>query len=238
MKRIKVFVILLTLSLTIAGNASDIEIKDNLSPPMNVYDTPSIVVPYLNSIRSKFNVNSANGTCYLLVLPSFSPEWLVYVVKEGDDKIYVNYSVFTKQYWGAINDATRKKADPYSSSDMRIASKVIPNIKMKIESKIFHIDKTLYSLLEETWRNMLVNTSYSKYPAHMLDGTRYIFSYCANDYGCISGEVHSPDNNTRTFLFTELGEDLKALTVEKSTVSDNIQSTIVKRCNAILKTMK
>lgn len=150
----------------------------------------------------------------MLVLPSFSPEYVVRL--QGDEnnpwdvsaaqKVFLSYSIADKNIWESMPENNDKKKQQ----------------KVRVSNSTIEFPKALGTRVHKLWQRLLRQTHYTEEGNNVLDGTAYEFATW-----CVYGETCSPQERKSPMLFIELGDSLiaycKAAPAERPAAAKKIE---------------
>lgn len=180
----------IVVTIMISGITTNVSAQDHLIP-----DIPYIIGVNDYSIKLKDIFKKGfteNVLLRVLVLPSFSPEYMV-----GIRKTDISYEVFLIEtcyiIWGYKEHNELNICKDFSNGD---ASNIRKSRK--------EITKQLSLRLVDVWKESLLNVKHMKKPPLILDGTHFHLSMFLQQYGNISGMLVSPDKNSKMKILSEL----------------------------------
>lgn len=151
----------------------------------------------------------------LIGLPSFSPEYAVWLQKNGD-RYHIAYESPEMQLWGyqmmplmeqgavqVMNDDGKFVKDEKGLKELESKYPKNPeDIQRKSCKK--EIDKDLADKIVYVWNEMLLGTQYPRGRTMGLDGETYHFSGRGNGYENYAGKVWSPNPDSKTGKLVEI----------------------------------
>ena len=162
----KKFIFILVFSgLALCSNAQ----PDNLQPEKGVFSGYTFLDQYYSAVKKVlFDSLSLQTDLRIVVMPSFSPEYLISLDKQ-ESKTYLTYRIAKQQIWQIPN----------------------PNDKVKFNKYRIEFDSSITKKIHELF---VLAISKSKFDSLTdgLDGTTYIFTTYENGYGLIGGKTWSP----------------------------------------------
>ena len=187
--------IILTLTILIFSITDVVGQVDHLEPSDGIFDTYDFQFEYYSKIRTiLFNGLSDSPSARFLVRPSFSPENVLDVQFDEDNKKYfLIYRICDKMIWS--NDKPEKIT--------------LKEFKKEIEKESAELIQSLF----------LKYIKQTRYPAEERlgdDGVTYVFS--VNDFGMKAGKTWSPPKGTKMQQLVDISQELISL----ATGSDKI----------------
>lgn len=153
--------------------------------------------------------------CQMLVMPSFSRESAVYIVRgpEKDSEAMVVRRAFEKSLWGAmIHEVKRQRRGKRIPMDYESQKKALEAADKAITTHFCPIDAKVADDLATIWETMLRRARNDNDSGGVFDGTGYYFAHFVRGVGILSGETHSPYAASLPGLLVFLGERLSGYT--------------------------
>ncbi len=176
--------------------------------------------------------------CQMLVAPSFSPEWAVYLIRKdrAKGKAQVIYKVMKTQLWYEMPDQIEQR-----TIDSKAAlTAAIALLEKPVDSAIAPISESTTTLLEKVWDEMLARVRYPK-PDEIiigLDGANYHVSHYKRGVGDRSGHTWSPEKGSNTGALVELAEEFRRYAIADETERSQIEIAITKKAKSLLEKLK
>jgi hypothetical protein len=162
----KKFIFILVFSgLALFSNAQ----PDNLQPEKGLFSGYTFLDQYYSAVKKVlFDSLSLQTDLRIVVMPSFSPEYLI-SLDTKESKTYLIYRIVKQQIWQIPKPNDQVKFNNYEIE-------FDPSITKKIhELFVLAISKSKFDCLTDG-----------------LDGTTYVFVIYENGYGLIGGQTWSP----------------------------------------------
>jgi hypothetical protein len=176
--------------------------------------------------------------CQMLVAPSFSPEWAVYLIRKDGTKgeAQVIYKVMKTQLWSEMPDQIEQRTN---DSKAALAA-AIALLKKPVDRASAPISESTTALLEQVWDEMLARVHYPNPDDTVigLDGVNYHASHYKFGIGYRSGTTWSPEKGSNTGALIELAEELRRYAIADSKERPQIEAAIVKIANNLLAKLK
>ena len=223
------FQLALVASVVLLSSESRSEVDEDLEPCQSIFSTsPRSDDPYYLAVRDALLGKQVERSCWqgdrfcqMVAIPSFEPEWAVYIRLEidpgaergeGEDREFVPAIVFKRcsvSLYQAMDDLIWKQAnegDPSIRGDSRTAA--LQQLSVEVEKFMVPVSDATVELLVRVWDRMLARVRYPKEStAGRYDGVMYFAAHWGPDsYDERSGETWSPDEGTRTRAFVEIAE--------------------------------
>ena len=165
---------------------------------------------------------------YMLCIPSFSPEWIVYLEQSGS------------RNWGSIDHDTTKDficSEKAINHIWHVFDKPdsLNEIKTKLASK--HIPHFIQQEIRNAFVAVLTNTKYSPKEYLVLDGTDYHFMVVHTDnMPQMYGYTDSPDENKSPGKLVQLGKAMfKYSQVNEIVQADSLLNEMYRLTKDLLK---
>lgn len=223
-----------------AAPASQQQAPD-LRPVDGVYSSPSLVDPYHIAIRDALLAEHEYRKCQMVVLPSFRPEWVVYVVHDDAQRPgRLIYKAMRKMLWGEMQRQIEKDApDPRSYSvgpEAEVAA--LRKVTKEVDVRVVDLDASTIAVLERAWLDMLARTRYSAQLELGMDGTSYVAANWSRATGPQSGETWSPEKGTPTYDLVAIAERLRDLALAPQQGQTKLKAEVVAMANALQARLK
>lgn len=176
---------------------------DELQPSDDVLSGPGSIGYYL-ALRHALLAEHEYRKCQVLTVPSFAPEWTVYLIRDDTGPAQVVYKVLKTQLWldmpynrpqaGAGSNAPGSSVTAEPSVELTIAMLSAPTAE----------------LLERVWASMLARVKYPETVTVGLDGTSYYVSHWQQGLGLRSGQTWSPDGQSPAGALVALAMALRS----------------------------
>jgi hypothetical protein len=171
--------------------------SDHLESSNSIFDIYDFQFEYYSHVRNiLFDGMTDMPEIRFLVLPSFSPEYVVSVEKDEDDNHYLVYHIGKESIWYS------EKKD-----------------KIKVEKLKREIGSESAELIKELFIEALKDTRQVEGMSQGLDGVNYYFS--VNDWGPKTGTIWSPDDGTNMRELVNIGNELISI-IKKSPKGEQI----------------
>jgi len=162
----KLIFVLVFYGLTLYSYAQ----TDNLQPEKGIFSGYSFMDQYYIAVKKVlYDRLPLNTDLRIVVLPSFSPEYLISLDTKGS-KTYLTYRIAKQQIW----------QDPK------------PNDRVKFNNYRIEFDPVLTKKIHELFVLAISQAKFDNLPDG-LDGTTYIFTTFKFGYGIIGGQTWSPE---------------------------------------------
>jgi len=159
---------------------------DDLQPSDGVFSEP-ISLSYYLALRRALLAEHDYRRCQMLTVPSFDPEWVVYLTRDGSGPTHVVVKRFKTQLWLQM---------PHNlpNSSRRSGSSIDTSVSLPpVERVTAVLPQQTADLLERTWARMLARVKYPETTSVGVDGTTYYMLHWQRGLGVRSGKTWSPD---------------------------------------------
>lgn len=189
--------------------------KVDLHPTEGVFSWVSAPYPYYLALQESLIGESIYRECQMLVVPSFEPEWVVYLVRDDKGVAHVIYKVMEKSLWGNMMGQIEHDAvNPNSySTGVYAQSAALLKLEKKVERHAAPIGKAAAETLNNVWDAMLTRVKYPLEPMLGLDGATYYVAHWTQSKGFRSGTTRSPDPKSLAGALVELGDKLRVFSL-------------------------
>ncbi len=245
-KRITGIVQTIVLVLALAGTTIAGDRYNDLEPEEGIY---SLIEPdpYDLVLRDLLLNEHTWRLCQVLVVPSFSPEWAVYLTRDNPTKgeAQVIYKVMKSHLWQEMYEVIEKNG----TNDLNTAyAKALAQLKKPVNKAAAPISESTTALLEKIWIEMLMRVHYEPLEEFIgedgetyievgLDGVTYHVSHPI--IGMVrSGTTWSPEAGSNTGALVEIAEDLRQYATADSKKRPQIEATIVQKAKNLLAKLK
>ncbi len=161
----KIIFILAFFRLALCSNAQ----PDNLQPVEGLFSGSTFLDQYYLAVKKVlFDSLSLNTDLRIVVMPSFSPEYLI-SLDTKENKTYLTYRIAKQQIWQIPK----------------------PNDKVKFNNYRIEFDTSLTKKIHELFVLAISHARFDNLHEG-LDGTTYIFTIFKNGSGLIGGQTWSP----------------------------------------------
>ena len=178
---------------------------DHLEPVGGIFDVYSFQFDYYSSVRKVlFNGLTDDPEIRFLVMPSFSPENVLDIIKDEEkDKYYIDYHIAEQSIWYSKN-----KAD------------------VKISKFRKQLSKSSVELIKNLYRTAIFNSRFIQKESLGVDGTQYFFSI--KDHGLKTGTVWSPGEKSLMRELVEVGYGLiEFANSDKIEINNDLEERII-----------
>lgn len=200
------------------------EYDDHLRPEESALSDPGarfLHEYYLNVAQVLKPQPNEKINAHVVVLPSFSPEYLV-----GIKQLDHDYQIFSIEpeisIWQfSYIDDFRKNPDKFDSYDIPAHIEALEKKSQQIPLSYddirvvrctVNIPKTVAENLLRVWQSMLLEVRFPPKGRPVLDGVRYHFSMRDKDsFQTLSGKTHSPAQNTKVGKLVALTDKMKKI---------------------------
>jgi hypothetical protein len=195
------------LSRVIAAARGELD----LEPADSVFSWLDEPQPYDLALRDALLPLPEYRKCQLVVVPSFGPEWAVYLTRpEGSAPELVSRRI-SEPLWAAMTTiiSDNGKKSSYSLGP-EAQSTAIKRLKIEVDSSQAVITGETADVLEAVWSEMLERVRYPRKDWGGVDGVRYHVSHWSQDHGFRSGQTWSPTEGSRPYGLVKLAEQMHA----------------------------
>jgi hypothetical protein len=227
--RSTLLIALLVLSPTIAiaqQASQDFEPEDGLFA--SYYEDP-----YAATVARELLGGDRYRQCQMLLIPSFSNEHAVYLVRGEDQTAKVVFREFEKQLWPEMQRAFAKefpKQPPTTVQETQLIEKLAKKTR-RLEAPV---TKGIADLLEQACAQVLARVRYAPDTRIGLDGVRYHAAHFQIGFGYRAGTVWSPEKGTIAADFIELAETLAAFARAPAADHSKIENTLTQQGQQLL----
>jgi hypothetical protein len=193
------------LSRVIAAARGELD----LEPPDSLFSSLSFpeIEPYRLAIRDALLPVREYRKCQLVAVPSFQPEWAVYLLREEGSAPQLVSRRMSEQVWRTM----RNKLQRDWSSGRTAQTAALEDLKIEVETSRAVITVATADLLEEVWGRMLARVRYPRTPWEGEDGIRYHASHWSQ--GSVrSGQTWSPPQGSHPYALVKLAEQMHSFT--------------------------
>ena len=237
----------IVLALALIGTAVAGDQTNDLWPESGIFSGPEPMSYYLE-LRNILLGEHNNRLCQLFVLPSFDPEWTVYVVRDDETKgeAQVIFKSMKSNLWhkmlGQIMENTPGNVFSFGEESQKPA---LAQLNKPIDRATVTISESTVTLLEQVWSEMLSRVHYTKLEEDkdemtiILDGTGYHISHYYQKWaGTRSGSTYSPEKGSNPYALVQLGYELRRYAIANEKDLPQIENTIIDKANALLEKLK
>jgi hypothetical protein len=189
----------------------------DLEPVDSLFSWPDEPDPYNLALRAALFPSPEYRRCQLVVVPSFAPEWTIYLTREDGAAAQVVSRRMSEQLWSAmmkaISDDGKKSSYSVGPEAQRMA---LTRLKVEVDTSQAIIGIETADLLEAVWGRMLKRVRYTGEPWGGEDGVRYQVSHWAPGEGFRSGQTWSPPQGSRPYALVKLAEQMRGFTLKPS----------------------
>ena len=190
-------ILLMMVSTALAGFKAD-----ELQPSDDVLSEP-ISLGYYLALRRSLSAEHEYRKCQVLTVPSFAPEWAVYLIRDDTGPAQVVYKVLKTQLWLDM---------PYNRPQAEAGSNA-PEANVtgepSVERTIAMLSAPTAELLERVWVSVLARVKYPETITLGVDGTSYYVSHWQRGLGVRSGKTWSPDSQSPAGALVALATALR-----------------------------
>jgi hypothetical protein len=239
-KRIVWLVLAFAAALTDSAITGDI--SNDLQPEDGLFSgfAPD---PYYLELRDLLLGEHQYRLCQVFVVPSFSPEWAVYIFREGVNKgkPQVMYKSMKKSLWYEMNDSIEKRLNngtiDWSASSQKLA---LAQLTKHFNRAYAPISESTTALLGQVWSEMLARVCYPKPENDIFgfDGVTYHISHWIQDLGFRSGTTWSPEKGSNVGALVEIAENMQRYVLADSKERPLIETAIVNKARELLVKLK
>jgi hypothetical protein len=217
------------------GAAISGEKTNDLEPEEGMF-TFGTLDPYYLALRDALLGEHKYRLCQLTVIPSFEPEWTVYLIKDEAGRVQAVYKVMKENLWYQMTDKMFQDSANHSIDISGPAqAAILSKINKDSERAIAPISSTVATLLEQAWMEMLARVQYPKSDgSNGLDGITYHVLHWDRGIGLRSGTTYSPDKGSNTGALVEIAEDLRNYVINQSKGRPALETTMIEKAKALL----
>ncbi len=175
---------------------------DDLQPSDGMFSEP-VSLDYYLALHGALLAEHGYRRCQMLTVPSFEPEWAVYLIRDGSGSAQVILKTFKTQLWLQM-PYNRPNASGGGSSP-RSAPISLP----LVERTVAVVPQAAADLLEPVWATMLARVKYPKAMTLGTDGTTYYMSHWQWGVGVRSGKTWLPDAHSNAGSLVTIGTALR-----------------------------
>lgn len=204
-----------TVIITFSGVSAFGTQKVDLQPTEGFFSWVSAPYPYYLALQEALIGESIYRECQMLVVPSFEPEWAVYLIRDEKGAAHVIYKTMEKSLWGdMMRQIEHDAGNPNSYSTGATAQfAALLKFQKKVKRHVAPIGKTTTEALNHVWANMLARVKYPLEPMLGLDGTSYYVAHWSQNMGFRSGTTRSPDPKSRAGVLVTIADKLRDFTL-------------------------
>lgn len=205
---------------------------DELQPSIGLFGAAPD--PYCLAVRTALIGEGEAGKCQMVVLPSFSEEWCVFLEREDQAPPALSLHRLGRSLWGQMMEVLSGHGTKTEfSMDTDAMTAAFRQIDVHVERLSAPIDFETADLLEQVWWKMLGRARYSEELDGGVDGVRYHFAHWGP--GTLrTGEVWSPEEGSRTGTLVMLGEEMKDLVAGPSRDRPGLEGKLRSEAKALL----
>jgi hypothetical protein len=191
------------LSRVIAAARGELD----LEPADSLFSSLSFpeIEPYSVAVRDALLPPREYRKCQLVAVPSFQPEWAVYLLREKGSAPLLVSRRMSDHTWRTM----RNQLERSWSSGRTAQTAALEHLKIEVETSQAVISVATADLLEEVWGRMLERVRYPRTPWEGEDGIRYHASHWSQ--GSVrSGQTWSPPDGSRPSALVKLSGKMAA----------------------------
>jgi hypothetical protein len=177
----------------------------------------------------------------MLVIPSFEPEWAVYLIKDKAGSTQVISRKMEKNLWYEKNQKLEKNSKNHTIDLGKEAqAEALSKLKKNVERAMVPISAATSSLLEQIWEKMVDRVRYPQFDQDEigLDGTTYYVSHWTKFIGFRSGTTWSPDPGGHAGALVAIAEGLQSFALAKSNEQPNFEAVLNSKAKKLLAELK
>jgi len=199
------------MSLVLLQGASSRADTDELVPSEGLFawQAPE---PYDLAIREALVGEHDYRKCQMLAVPSFEPEWAVYLVRDEATSPQIVAKRLRQQLWSEMMDflSASGTKDGYDIGPVAQAA-ALATLRADVDRATAAVSVDTADALEQVWHEMLGRVRYANERTCGRDGTTYHVSHWGQRCGVRSGTTWSPDEGSRPAALVGLAEAMRDL---------------------------
>jgi hypothetical protein len=201
---VAIIILIVNLRLSLSGQR-----PDHLEPEEGSF-AGRIFEPYDAAVAVALLGEHNFRKCQMLIIPSFSPENVVYVVRERGASAKVIAKQLEQNLWAVMNDVLSDggRANSYEETP-EAQQRALGKIDKKVKRWEREIDQKTADDLEKVWRMVLSRVQYGDNDTIGLDGETYHIAHFERGIGYRTGTTWSPSNGSLLARFVQLGSALR-----------------------------
>jgi hypothetical protein len=173
---------------------------------------------YHVAVRAALLAEEGQRRCQMVVLPSFSPEWAVYLRTDMVKNEYgIVYTACEASIWKRLMAEQQCARSNTKRCAALRASWLQTDSMCHVERQTARVSAETVHVLDELWKNMLYRVRYDAGDSAGADGVAYYFSQWVKGSGYLSGKAWFPTPTSRLGRFVAVGERMKAIAVGADT---------------------
>lgn len=224
---------IILLALLLANTQLSFAIsQSHLIPEEGMYGA-RMFNPYWEAVGNRLIQNDKFRICQAVVLPSFSPEYAIYIKYDKDNPANIPIVVslkFEKQLWAEMNKLLDSRTEKVRLhiTEPDAQRYALSKIQSTVVRSAAPIETDLATLLENVWVNMLAQVRYPEKSSIGLDGVKYHFATFLYRKGYRSGQACSPPKGTVVYdlvnIVELLGKYPSVKEKDRKQISQNLQT--------------
>jgi hypothetical protein len=192
--------------------------------------------PYYLALRDSLLGEHNYRLCQILAIPSFEPEWTVYLIQDGSGHAQIIYKAMKVNLWSEMCDKIKKNTNSTSfRTNGHDAIEALSQLKKEVVRALAPISGPTTVLLQQVWGGMLARVRYPQPDGSIgLDGITYHVSHWERGSGFRSGTTWSPEEGSRTSAFVQLAEDLRNYVLAQNNEQPTLELAMTNKAKALL----
>ena len=187
------------------------EIPQDLEPADDLFSSLNEPEPYDLALRAALLPPRGYLRCQLVAIPSFEPEWAIYLTREEGSAPRLGSRRLGSHLWAEmtsrISDNGRRGGYSLGPEAQTAA---LAELKIEVETSQAVVAVETADVLETVWSRMLEGVHYPGTPWGGEDGVRYRASHWSRGLGFRSGQTWSPRDESRPHALVKLAEQMAA----------------------------
>lgn len=189
------------------------EVPQDLEPADSLFSWLDEPDPYQLALRAALLPPHKYLKCQLVVVPSFQPEWAIYLTRDEGSAPQLVSRRMSEHLWPAMTNTISENGKKRSYSIGREAqSAALKRLKIEVDTSHAVVAVETADIVEAVWSRMLERVRYPSTPWEGTDGVRYHVSHWSQGRGFRSGQTWSPPQGSRPYAFVKLSEQMHSFT--------------------------
>jgi hypothetical protein len=189
--------------------------REDLEPATDLFAADGAPEPYYLAVRAALVEEHSWRQCQVLAIPSFVPEWCVYLLpNEGGSEVRpaIVFKRPRKSIYYEMNRVLEEAStDGNHSFGPEAQAKAISMLDIQVERFEVPVSAPTADLLDRIWWTMLSRARHYESENNGVDGVQYHVAHSRGGFGYRSAETWSPDEGTRAAALVEIAESMASL---------------------------
>jgi hypothetical protein len=208
---------------------------NDLEPETGAFGGYAPPEPYELMLRRVLFEDDAYRLCQFAVLPSFQPEWAVYIVESDTGKATLISRTLKQEMWTSMMGEMAKVASTGSIEHDAISqSRALHKLRVATNTKRVELDAKMVSQLGAACEAVLLRVRYPTTRTIGADGTTYHVGHWVPG-AFLSGKTWSPKPGTLARDYVNLGATLKKYADAKPGARPRIRAALLASADRLVR---